>query len=82
MARTQILIQSWGPGTRISVLFANGLNQQSLVSSAAQASEWSERVKFLMKKKTNKQTNKQQQKNRVLQNCTKYFPILLLTKRS
>ena len=81
MARTQILIQSWGPGTRISVLFANGLNQQSLVSSAAQASEWSERVKFLMKK-TNKQTNKQQQKNRVLQNCTKYFPILLLTKRS
>ena len=58
MARTQILIQSWGPGTRISVLFANGLNQQSLVSSAAQASEWSERVKFLMKKK-NKQTNKQ-----------------------
>ena len=56
MARTQILIQSWGPGTRISVLFANGLNQQSLVSSAAQASEWSERVKFLMKKQTNKQT--------------------------
>ena len=56
MARAQILIQNWVPGTRISVLFANGLNQQSLVSSAAQASEWSERVKFLMKK-TNKQTN-------------------------
>ena len=30
--------------------FTNGLNRQSLVSSVTQASEWSERVRFLMKK--------------------------------
>ena len=58
------LLKSWyttgRPEQGFRCCFANGLNRQSLVSSAAQASERSERVKFLMKKEkqqTNKQTN-------------------------
>ena len=58
------LLKSWykagSPEQGFRCCFANGLNQQSLVSSAVQASEWSERVKFLMR---NRQTTTTTTKN-------------------
>ena len=58
------LLKSWykagSPEQGFRCCFANGLNQQSLVSSAVQASERSERVKFLMR---NKQTTTTTTKN-------------------
>ena len=47
------VLKSWytagGPEQGFRCCFANGLNRQSLVLSAAQASERSERVRFLIK---------------------------------
>ena len=58
------LLKSWykagSPEQGFRCCFANGLNQQSLVSSAVQASERSERVKFLMR---NRQTTTTTTKN-------------------
>ena len=58
------LLKSWykagSPEQGFRCCFANGLNQQSLVSSAVQASERSERMKFLMR---NKQTTTTTTKN-------------------
>jgi len=70
------LLKSWykdgGPEQGFRCCFANGLNRQSLVSSAAQASEQSERVKKKKKKKKNKQTNNNNKKT----SASKLYKVL------
>ena len=53
--------------------FANGLNQQSLVSSAVQASERSERVKFLMRHKQTTTTTTKNECFKTVQSTFQFY---------
>ena len=74
------LLKSWykagGPEQGFRCCFANGLNRQSLGLSAAQASERSERVKFLMR---NKQTTTTTTKNECFKTVQSTFGSLTVS---